>query len=267
MFEFGIVEAIFIFAFGAAIGSFINVIVCRLPNKISIVKPASYCPYCKSRIAIYDNIPIISFIILGGRCRKCKARISPRYLFIELFMGTTYLFTALFFHHNLLLAAEILLLLPPFVSITIIDIEHYIIPDHLSIWIGIVGMVFSYFIQGWNGILMSIAGATVGAIVMFAIAFGGKKFFKKEALGEGDIILAAALGTISGPLEILGVVFFASLLGSTAVLVIWIARKIKHMETELRIIPFGPFLCASELIMLIYGKEIWNFYLRLHGLL
>lgn len=266
MIELGILESLFVFMLGSAVGSFTNVLIYRLPRNISIVKPASHCPSCKSKIAFYDNIPIVSFVLLGGKCRKCGAKISPRYFFVEFLMGTTYLLTVLFLRDNFLLAGEILLLLPAFISLTLIDIEQYIIPDALSIWIALVGLVFSFLTNKWDGLLMSIAGAVVGALVMFFVAFGGKKIFGKEALGEGDIVLTSALGTLSGPVGILGTIFFSALLGSAVGIALWTFQRFRHREIS-RVIPFGPFLCLSAIIVLIYGKTIWDFYLRLHRFL
>ncbi len=174
---------IFAFIFGAVVGSFLNVCICRLPKNESIVFPPSHCPNCDYRIPWYDNIPIISYLILAGKCRSCKSRISFQYPLVELINALLTLFLFIRFGPSLAF-----IVLFPFCSsmvvITFIDLEHQIIPDVISLPGIIVGFIFSFFIPqlGW---LNSLIGIAVGGGSLWLVATGYELITKKEGMGGG----------------------------------------------------------------------------------
>lgn len=239
---------VLVFFIGAAIGSFINVIIYRLPRKISIVFPPSSCPACGKRIKFYDNIPILSYIILSGKCRFCKNPISPRYIIVESIAGIIPLF--LYFRFGLSIdflknALYLFIMLP----VAFIDLDTMLIPDSIAIPGIIVGLIISFF---KGEIFFSITGALVGAISIIIIYFAGKMVFRKEAIGLGDIRLAAFIGSFTSISGFFISLFVASIIGSIYGVYI-IVKKNKNLKTE---IPFGPFLAIGGFITMIFGDYI-----------
>ncbi|MEA3306550.1 MAG: prepilin peptidase, partial [Elusimicrobiota bacterium] len=177
---------------GLMIGSFLNVCIYRVPKELSIIKPRSLCPKCSKALKFYDNIPVLSFIILGGKCRNCKYPISWRYPIIELI---TSIITALMFfkwNSNPFWLTATLISSYIFIVIAIIDFETMLIADIFSYAIGFIGLSFSFFNPYFSGapiykLAQSALGVLVGAAVIWLLAFIGKKIYKKEAVGEGDI--------------------------------------------------------------------------------
>lgn len=239
---------VLIFFIGASIGSFINVLIYRLPRKLSIVFPPSSCPYCKKRIKFYDNIPILSYIILLGKCRFCKKPISPRYIIVESISGIIPIF--LYFRYGLSIdflksTLYIFLMLP----IAFIDFDTMLIPDSIAIPGIIIGLIVSFF---KGEIFFALTGAFVGAISIVIIYFAGKAVFKKEAIGLGDIRVAALIGSFTSISGFFISIFLASIIGSIYGIFI-VIRKKKSMKTE---IPFGPFLAIGGFISMIFGDYI-----------
>lgn len=234
---------------GLCLGSFINVLIYRLPRDQSIVSPRSRCPRCGKMIAWYDNIPVLSWLYLRGRCRRCKAGISARYPAVELTMGL--LAVALWRHgeSDPIWAALSIAVAGVFLAITMIDWDTFLIPDELSLGLLIAGLPASLvnpFFAGWawyGRLGWSVLGAAAGLAISWATAVFGEKLFRKEALGGGDIKLLAAVGAWTGALGAFDCLIVASFLGSVYGVALMLRGKLKRSDP----IPFGPFLCAAAL--------------------
>jgi len=242
---------------GATIGSFLNVCIYRMPRSQSIVTPRSRCPNCGAPIAFYDNIPILSYFILKGRCRSCHAGISLKYPLVELLNAGAYilifyefgptssaLFYAIFF--SMLLV------------ISVIDLEFRIIPDRLSLT-GIALGLLSSFLTVRISPLQSFLGIIVGGGFLYIVAFLYEKIAHKEGMGGGDIKLIAMIGAFLGwqclPFVILISSFFGAFIGITVILLT--KRDMKFA------IPFGPFLSFSAILYLFVGPSLIHWYLGL----
>jgi leader peptidase (prepilin peptidase) / N-methyltransferase len=247
-----------VFLYGISFGSFLNVLIYRLPHGKSLLRPPSHCPKCNNRIKFYDNIPIISFIILRGRCRHCHNKISWRYPLVEALTGI--LCVIAIYHFGFTIRGlEAVLLTLLFVPIFFIDLDLWIIPNSLDIpWI-LVGIALSFFpgaFVGWKGALI---GAVVGGALFALVMWLGKIVFKKEAMGFGDVKLAAMLGAFLGAVNILLIMVLASFLGSIiGICMIIFSRK----EGKTTYVPFGPFLVAAALITIYFGDTIISVYLN-----
>lgn len=240
------------FIFGAVVGSFLNVCVYRLPAKVSIVWPPSHCPKCNNKIKWYDNIPILSYLILGAKCRNCKEKISIQYPIVELL---TALLTTLFFFNFGMTTWTFCALFCLYVLITLsfIDLATYTIPDILSIGLIFFGLAVCWLNPAFNGdwfdkFTSSITGASVGFFGSWLLAIFCSALVKKEALGGGDIKLMGAIGALSGCMGMANALMLASLFG-----LIWFAILGALKKTpENGAIPFGPFLSLGLLINLLY---------------
>lgn len=252
----------FLILFGLIIGSFINVCVFRLPRERSVVMPRSFCPKCRTPIKWYDNVPLISYILLLGRCRHCGRPISPRYPLIELLSALLSWFT--YYHFNAWTPYLIyyLLLISPLIVVTFVDLEHRIIPDIISIP-GIVAGALSSFILmhgKWTEIGVDILlGIVVGGGFLAIVGLGYEWIKKREGLGGGDIKLAAMLGAFFGWKGIIFILFLSSILGSIVGITLIVGLK-KGMKYP---IPYGPFLATGAVVYLFWGDAILNWYLGL----
>lgn len=249
--------------FGLMVGSFLNVVIHRMPLEQSIVKPRSHCPKCKHPIHWYDNIPLLSYLILKGKCRQCHETISPRYLVVEMAAGLVSLQTLLFFNRSLLFYfAYFCFLLAPLLAIIFIDLKHRIIPDSLSLPGVVIGVAVHYWKAppGWEmrTLLDSVIGIVMGGGFLFLVAFVYEKIKKKEGLGGGDIKLAAMLGAFFGWQPVLMILLVASVLGSLIGLLVVTVKK--NWQYAL---PFGPFLAISAYIQLFWGEGLLGWYLGL----
>jgi leader peptidase (prepilin peptidase) / N-methyltransferase len=249
----------FVLLFGLAFGSFFNVLIYRLPNDMSLLKPPSHCPKCDNPIKFYDNIPILSFIILGGKCRRCGVKISWRYPAVEALTGILAVIAIYHFGFTIKgLEAAMLSLL--FVPIFFIDLEHWIIPDSLDLpWI-LVGLALAFVSGGFVGWKGALIGAIVGGGLFFLIMQLGKVAFKKEAMGFGDVKFAAMLGAFLGGWKLLLIMILASFLGSVVGVTLIISSNKKGKPTY---VPFGPFLVIAALIAIYFGDSIIGAYLHL----
>lgn len=248
---------IFAFVLGAVVGSFLNVCICRLPEDKSIVFPPSACPKCNSQIRWYDNIPIISFLLLRAKCRFCKAPISWRYPLVEALNGALTLLLFLKFGLSFSFLA-MFIFCSSLVVITFIDLDHQIIPDEISLPGIIVGFIFSFFLP-WNSWLSSLLGILLGGGSLFLVAFAYEKLTGKEGMGGGDIKLLAMMGAFLGWRSVLFIIFSASLVGS----VIGVATMLIQKKDGKLAIPFGPFLAFGGVLYLFYGGQIINWYLSI----
>lgn len=250
---------IFVFLFGAAVGSFLNVCIYRLPRNQSIVFPPSACPDCGSRIAPYDNIPILSFLLLRGKCRSCAGRISWKYPTVELMNGLLTL--ALFLKFRFSPTFFVLFLFcSALVVITFIDLEHQIIPDSISLPGILVGFASS-FILPWLSWKSSLIGIVAGGGSLLIVAYGYQLLTKKEGMGGGDIKLLAMMGAFLGWRSIPFIIFTSSLAGSVVGITLMLVRK---KDSQLPI-PFGPFLAFGALLFIFFGREIVTWYFGLGG--
>lgn len=248
---------LFAFLFGSILGSFLNVCIYRIPLKQSIVKPASACPHCGRKIRFYDNIPLISYLLLRGRCRYCRGPISIQYPVVELVTGLLSAVLMILFgpglHYLLLLAFACSL-----VAISFIDLQHQVIPDVISIPGIILGFIGSLFILpvGW---VDSLIGILAGGGSFYLIALFFEKIKGREGMGGGDIKLIAMIGAWMGWRGLPFIILISSLtglvLGGGSLL-------LSHRGFQARI-PFGPFLALGALIFLFFGSEIVSSYYRL----
>ncbi|KAF0218999.1 MAG: leader peptidase (prepilin peptidase) [Geobacteraceae bacterium] len=250
---------IFAFILGAVVGSFLNVCICRLPRKESVAYPPSRCPCCGYRIPFYDNIPIVSYLFLGGRCRSCQARISLQYPLVELVNALLTLF--LFMKFGVSLTFLVLFVFcSALVTITVIDLEHQIIPDVISIPGIVVGFIAAFFLPllGWRD---SLIGILVGGGSLLLVAYGYQLLAKKEGMGGGDIKLLAMMGAFLGWRAVPFIIFTASLIGS----IIGIAFMLAQKKDSKLAIPFGPFLAFGAILYIFFGREIIHWYFNLGG--
>jgi leader peptidase (prepilin peptidase)/N-methyltransferase len=254
-----------VFVFGAIVGSFLNVCIVRIPKGDSIVDPPSRCPACKTAIRFYDNIPLISYVALLGRCRGCRERISPRYFFIELL--TASLALALYDQFGLSLAFLVsFIFVAALIVISFIDLDVRIVPDVISLPGIVAGLLFSvvarYFISDPFELIPSPLSALIGVVVgggfLLALAWGYEAFTGVEGMGGGDIKLLAMIGAFLGWTAIPFTLFFASLTGSVIGLGLMIGKGVGRRFA----LPFAPFLCLGALLYLLFGQNLIQFYLN-----
>lgn len=245
-------------AFGLVIGSFLNVCIWRLPRKESIVSPPSSCPSCGARIRAWDNIPVLSYLLLLGRCRSCKVRIPARYPFVEAINALFYVAVLWRFGpglHAIALSA----LASALIVITLIDMDHQIIPDKITLpgialgllcgWLILPDPFMRHVALGWQA---SLIGAVAGFTLFYAIAV-----LSRGGMGGGDIKFMAMAGAVTGWKGVLLTTFMGSFVGSIYGLSL-VAFKGKGRKAK---VPFGPFLAMGCLITLFMGQEILGWYL------
>jgi leader peptidase (prepilin peptidase)/N-methyltransferase len=244
----------FVCAFGAIIGSFLNVCIARLPDGRSIVRPPSHCPKCQSFIAWYDNVPILSYLVLAGRCRTCQVRISARYPAVEVLTGA--LAVALFLRLGPTLAfAGYFAFAAALVVITFIDLDHQLIPDVISLPGIVVGLAFS-LVSPLVTPLDAALGVLAGGGTLLAVAWLYKTFRGQEGMGGGDVKLLAMIGAFLGWQSIFVTLFVGSVIGS----IIGVALMLYQRADTRLAIPFGPFLAGGALVYLFWGDRILDFY-------
>jgi len=247
------------FVFGMVVGSFLNVCICRLPKNESIVSPPSHCPVCSYQIRWYDNIPLVSYLLLRGKCRGCGAHISFQYPLVELLNGVLTLLLFLRFGPTTAFAA-LFIFCSALVVITFIDIEHQIIPDEISLPGIIVGFVLSFFIPGHTW-LNSLLGILLGGGSLLLVAYSYQKLTGKDGMGGGDIKLLAMMGAFLGWKAVPFIIFASSLAGSLIGISIMLLQK---KDSKLAI-PFGPYLAFGAVLYIFCGKSLIRWYLGLSG--
>lgn len=262
----------FSFAFGASIASFLNVVIWRVPRGESIVSPPSHCLKCGTPIKGYQNIPIVAWLCLRGKCAACKAPISPRYVLIETLGG--YLFLAAFIRFPLCDLPVVWIWLSLMIVGSMIDFDHKLLPDFVTVGGMILGVGYAAIkcaiacwcmggisFVGCQTLLMSIAGLVFGFGLFALIRLLGTKAFKREAMGMGDVFLMGAIGALFGPVAVLFTLVFSSLFGSiVGVGMIALAKTRFGKFVE---IPYGPYICLACLLWMFYGVEILDWYLKL----
>jgi len=238
------------FLLGAVIGSFLNVCIYRIPARESVVTPHSRCPHCQTTIRWYHNLPVISWILLKGRCAYCGTPFSVRYPLVEAFTGALFaLFLYRFGFHPVTLVAW--LLVAALVAISFIDLDHQIIPDVISLPGIPIGFLCS-FVLPWVSWQSSLLGILLGGGILLAIALGYEWLTKQEGMGLGDVKLLAMLGAFLGAPAILPIIFLASIMGTLVGVPLML---IKRAGRKLAI-PFGPFLAGAALIYLFFVDKI-----------
>lgn len=273
------------FAHGATVGSFLNVVAYRLPLDLSVVHPRSRCPMCLTAVAARDNIPVVSWMLLGARCRGCKGRISARYPAVELLAGllAAHIAWAIAVRTGLVLDvrawAHVVVafgLTSALLAASLIDADHRILPDAITkpgMWAGPVLAAFlpemllgpDLEIPSWlpaasaswppwlAALALSVAGLAVGGGVVWGIGFLGSKALGKEAMGFGDVKFLAMIGAFVGPGGALLALVLAAFAGS-------VGGMIRLAMTRDRYIPFGPFLAGGGYVVLLHGRELFAWY-------
>lgn len=242
--------------FGLCIGSFLNVCIHRLPRGESVVSPGSRCAACGVPIRWYDNLPVVGYLMLGGKCRACGATFSARYLAVELITAAVFVMTAAAFDVGPLLAVR-LIFAAMLVALFFIDLEHQLLPDAIT-WPGIViGLVASVWLTpGW---MASVAGAALGALILLAIRWAWKRATGVDGMGLGDVKMLAMIGAFLGWQQVWLVLFVASLAGAVIGVAMTTLGK-GSMKTRL---PFGTFLAIAALLSSIFGEPVITWYVGL----
>jgi leader peptidase (prepilin peptidase)/N-methyltransferase len=259
-----VVVQIFFFLLGSVVGSFLNVCIYRLPREKSIVHPPSACPGCGKPIKFYDNIPLISYILLKGRCRECGTKISIRYPIVEFLTGL--LFLLLYRQFELTFESLVFILFVSLlIAISFIDLEFRIIPDILSIGGVILGFLLSiarpffHRVEPRFGILDSLIGIAIGGGILFAIAWIYQLITKREGMGGGDIKLLGMIGAFCGIKGVIFSLISASFIGSIVGIPLMLA---KGRDTKYAI-PFGPFLSLGAVIFVFKGDILINAFINI----
>lgn len=269
---------IFAFVFGACVGSFLNVVIARLPKGESIVRPASRCPHCHRGIRWHENVPILSWLLLRGRCRGCKRGISLRYPLVELAAGLLALAALRHFGVGPWAVAAFLFL-AVLLALTYIDLDHWLLPRNITIPFMLVGLGAS-LLAGGPGIVSSALGAAAGFASFTFVGWAAERLLQKEALGGGDVWLFAMIGAWLGIEALLPVALLASSQGAIAgILLLWAVRRPGKTalpppkptgDEELDAwvppegaLPFGPFLALGAAEFLFFGKSLMAWYLGL----
>ena len=268
--------AFFSLGMGGCIGSFLNVCIYRVPRGESVVKPRSHCPRCGYMIPWYQNIPILSWLCLRGKCAKCKGPISFRYTLVELMTALLFLAVYMKWVSPWALAMPAIphpavipcywLFLSGLIVGTFVDLKHFIIPDSVTIGGMVAGPILSAcvpYLHGeavwYQGLASSLIGEAAGFGLLFAIAEIGTRIFKKEAMGFGDVKLMGAIGAFLGWKAVLFTVFVSSLLGSLSGLILIACGGVRLQSR----IPFGPYLAAAAAIWVFWGPKLLDLYLNL----
>ncbi|MFH2137886.1 MAG: prepilin peptidase [Candidatus Omnitrophota bacterium] len=248
-----------VFIFGSIIGSFLNVCIYRMPRELSVNKPKrSFCPNCNKQIVWYDNIPFLSYLLLGGKCRFCKKHISFNYFFVEFLTAILLVFlygffgmSVKFFVYGVLSCA--------LVVATFIDFDFQIIPDEITLGGLVIGIVLSIIFPVLHGaesriaaLFQSVLGVLAGGGSIYMIGKVGEMTFKKESMGGGDVKFLAMIGSILGWKMALLIFFIAPFFGA----IVGIIMKLKKGA---EVIPYGPYLSLATFLVILWGKEILKY--------
>lgn len=272
---------LYFFVIGASVGSFLNVCVARWPLEQSVLRPRSRCPRCLVPIRWHDNVPIVGWLWLRGRCRNCRAPISVVYPAVELAVALLWLWSAMAYGPSFT-AVRVAVFGTVMLGIAITDARHYVIPDGFTVF-GLVFVLATAVVSGlraevtpfatpWDALIGACAGA--GAIAI--IGWLGEVVLKKEAMGFGDVTLMAVIGGALGPARSLLVIFLGAAVGAVAFLgVVYPVMRLRgprrepqielplgERRTELPQIPFGVFLAPAAVLALVFGQQLVDWYVR-----
>lgn len=269
---------------GLLVGSFLNVVILRLPARLmhgwrrdardllelspeepdvappGIVRQSSHCPHCKHPLAARDNIPVISWLLLRGRCGYCQTPISIQYLLVELLTGALSAVVAWRFGPGWVTLAA-LLFTWTLIAASGIDVRTQLLPDQLTLplqWLGLLLALIPLFVD----LRAAVMGAAIGYLALWSVYWIFKLLTGKEGMGYGDFKLLAALGAWMGPLALLPIVLLSSLLGAIIGIIALRARRQDHSTP----IPFGPFLAAAGWVWFVFGDSLFSAYLHFSGL-
>jgi len=242
--------------FGLIIGSFLNVLIHRLPRQVPFLKGRSVCPHCNAQLKWYHNIPVLSFALLGGRCAFCRGRISYRYPAVEIINALFYVYFYWQFGFSLnfgifAFLASVLLV------IFFIDLDFQMIPDIITLPGIALGLAVSLLPGGIDPV-GALIGLLVGGGALYLIAMLGDWLFKKESMGGGDVKMAAMLGAFLGWQKIILIFISSAVIGLIVSLVIMIFSA---QVRETRVVPFGPFLATAAMLSIVYGDQLISLYL------
>ena len=259
------VWTLFIFLAGLCLGSFLNVCIWRIPREESLVWPGSHCPACRHPIAPWDNIPLLSWLVLAGRCRHCRAPIWFRYFVVELLTGA--LFTGLWLVHGWTIQTPVYCLYTGALLLgTFVDLDHLILPDRVTLGGMAAGLVLSAAfpaLQGQEDILSalreSVLGLVVGYGILWLVAVVGRLVLRRDAMGLGDVKLLGAVGACLGWPAVLFTIFVSSLTGTLLGLGLIAARR-KDLQSK---IPYGPQLALGATLWMFCGPACVDWYLSL----
>ncbi len=236
------------FVFGLIFGSFFNVVGWRIPKGLSLVRPGSFCPKCKHQLKWYELIPLFSYLIQGGKCRKCGAKIAPFYFIIELTTGILFALSYWLFGFSFEFALAILAS-SFFVIVIVSDTNYLVIPDEVTLFFSIVVLLLRFICNGVKDALLFFGYGLGAFIVMYLLMLLGNALFKKESLGGGDIKLMFFIGCAVGPWSSLFSIFLSSFIALPLSLVLYFKSKDS-------VIPYGPFLLLAALIIILFRLDL-----------
>ncbi len=251
---------VFAIAFGLVVGSYLNVVIFRLPRRISTVLPRSRCPRCRSAIRPWDNVPVLSYLLLRGRCRQCGASIPWRYPFVEALTAACFFFSQRRFDSliDILAAAAFCGVM---IVLAMIDLEHYLLPDRVTKPGILAGLILQFWIS-WSTPEDAVLGVLLGAGVLAAVTWGWYWWKGVHGMGFGDIKMLAMVGAFLGWQGVVATLLLGSLAGSVVGLG-QILRGRMGLKSKL---PFGVFLAMGAVVTLFYGRELAAAYLDFAGL-
>jgi leader peptidase (prepilin peptidase)/N-methyltransferase len=268
--------AVYSFVIGACFGSFLNVCISRWPDGLSVVRPRSRCPKCERQITALENIPLVSWLALRGRCRGCGTWISIQYPLVELVVGVIWF--ASYLHYGLSFTAlRVAVFVTILLGIAITDAKHYLIPDGFTAfglaWV-ILTAIIALFFQSespFDGAYGALIGACTGAGAIAISGWVGELALKKEAMGFGDVTLMAVIGAAVGPTRAILTIFLGALIATVVFLglvypFVWLRSRRRGVAFEPPQIPFGVFLAPAAVIALLWGNSMVSIYSNSMGL-
>lgn len=245
------IQGLFVFVVGTMVGSFLNVCMVRIPKGLSVLWPGSRCPSCGAGIRFYDNIPLISFVLLRGRCRQCGGRIGWTYPAVELLTGAVFL--ALFMWMRWTMAwVRLCVLSAVLIAVSILDLRHGVIPNRITYPAMGMGVLFAVP-EGWESVFRAVGGLLVGGGVLYGTALLGSVLFRRDSLGGGDIKLLAVIGAFLGWQGALWSLYLGALIGAVVGVVMILLMRRDHRAP----IPFGPFLSLGSVACVIWRGMGW----------
>ena len=251
------VELAIVAFLGLAIGSFLNVVIHRVPRGESLVSPGSRCPACGHALRAADNVPVVSYLLLLGRCRQCRASISGRYPLVELATGTLFVLYYFVFGWTALLAVR-LLFAAAMVALFVIDLEHRLLPDRITLPGMVTGLLASLLLP--PGIRDALIGTLAGGGVLWAIGEAYYRYSGEEGMGGGDVKMLAMIGAFLGWQLVLVTLVFSSIAGAVTGVIVLAARR-GSMKYAL---PYGTFLAIAAIVSSLYGDQIVGWYAGLY---
>jgi leader peptidase (prepilin peptidase)/N-methyltransferase len=242
---------------GLAVGSFLNVCIHRLPRQRSIVKPASSCPQCGYVLRWFDNVPVASYVILGGRCRQCKTPISIRYPIVEIITMAIFLLHYVVFGLDIILVPR-LLFASGLIVLFAIDLEHHLLPNVITLPGIVVGLAFSAMLP--PGVVAALVGAVLGGGILWLIGEAYYRYSGHEGMGGGDVKMLAMIGAFLGWKQVVLTLVLSSFLGSVIGVAVLAFRR-GGLKSAL---PYGTFLSLAALVSSLFGERLVDWYLRLY---